>query len=118
MQNDIDFFSRYDDNKEIIGGCTHKSARLAVWRGDIYRLNRPPAVQFLQGQLLFQVQYTKDKSKMEKGHEAFVTFKKVSGEYILVLEKKKTELAYDIKITLHGRFFNCFESSFLGCKKL
>jgi len=50
---------------------------LAVWRGDVYRLNRPPAVQFLQGQLLFHVQYTKDKSKMLKAHESYVAFKQV-----------------------------------------
>ena len=67
------FFSRrYDDNKEIIGGATHKSARLVVWQSDIYRLNRPPAVQFLQGQVLFHVVYSKDKSKME---QAFVEYK-------------------------------------------
>ena len=56
---------------------THKSARLVVWKSDMYRLNRPPAVQFVQGQVLFHVQYSKDKSKMEKGHESFNDFKQV-----------------------------------------
>ena len=71
------FYHSYDDNKEIIGGSTHKSARLVVWQSNIYRLNRPPAVQFLQGQLLFHVQYTKDVSKMEKGHVNFMNFQEV-----------------------------------------
>lgn len=70
----------YDDNKEIVGGTTHKSARLVVWQSDMYRLNRPPAVQFLQGQVLFHVQYTKNESKMMTGHKAFTDFKEKRDE--------------------------------------
>ena len=69
--------SRYDKHREIVGGATHKSARVVVWESTILRLNRPPAVSFLQGQILFQVQFTKNKEKMIEGHQKWKSYQEV-----------------------------------------
>ena len=38
-------------------------------------LNRPPAVTFLQGQILFHVQFSKNKQKMEEGQISYLNHK-------------------------------------------
>ena len=69
--------SRYDKHREIVGGATHKSARVVVWESTILRLNRPPAVSFLQGQILFQVQFTKNKEKLIESHQKWKSYQEV-----------------------------------------
>ncbi|XP_057303752.1 uncharacterized protein LOC130641105 [Hydractinia symbiolongicarpus] len=66
----------YDKKREIIGGATHKGGRVVVWESTIFRLNRPPAVSFLQGQVIFQVQFSKDKSKMEASYTKLLQYRK------------------------------------------
>ena len=71
--------TRYDDSREMRGGASHRGGRLVVYDSTILRLNRPPAVQCLQGQLMFQVQFSTSKKRMKDGHTKWVSYREVNG---------------------------------------
>ena len=60
------------------GGASHRGGRLVVYDSTILRLNRPPAVQCLQGQLMFQVQFSQSKIRMKDGHAKWLSYREVN----------------------------------------
>ncbi|XP_066295870.1 uncharacterized protein [Branchiostoma lanceolatum] len=70
-KNDYGELYFYDDDEEIFAAVKPKFGRTVVWDSSIDYLSRPPSINFKQGQIILNLAFTTNSSKVENYQKAY-----------------------------------------------